>query len=56
MVLSYFLQQNVSVELYMIQMLKQFPLQLGEAGAASWFDVLILDIINEGLHFCYNLP
>ena len=29
-------------------MLKKFPLQLGEAGAASCFDVLNLDIINEG--------
>ena len=35
MVLSYHLQQNVSVELHMIQELKQFSLQLGEAGAAS---------------------
>ena len=29
------LQQNISVELHMIEMLKQFSLQLGEAGAAS---------------------
>ena len=29
MVLSYLLQQNVSVELHMIEMLKQFPLQSG---------------------------
>ena len=35
MVFSYFLQQNISVELHMIQMLKQFPLQLGEATAAA---------------------
>ena len=28
-------------------MLKQFPLQLGEAGEVSWFDILNLDIINE---------
>ena len=35
MVLSYLLQQNVSIELHMIKMLKQFPLRLGKAGAAS---------------------
>ena len=35
MILSCGLQQNVSVELYMISMLKQFPLQLGEAAAAA---------------------
>ena len=35
MVLSNRLQQNVGVELYMIQILKQFPLQLGEAVAAA---------------------
>ena len=29
------LRQNVSVELLMIQMLKQFSLQLGEAGVAN---------------------
>ena len=47
-VLSYRLQQNVSVELHMIYMLKQFPLQSGEAGAAaSWFDIFNLDI-NDG--------
>ena len=36
-------------------MLKQFPLQLGEAGAASSFDILNLDIINGGPRICYNL-
>ena len=35
MVLSYSLQQNASVELHMIEMLKQFPLQLGKAVAAA---------------------
>ena len=35
MVLSYRLQQNVSVELHMILMLKQFPLLLGKAVAAA---------------------
>ena len=39
----------------MIQMLKQFPLQLGEAGAASWFDVLNLDITYGGSRHCYTL-
>ena len=40
----------------MIQMLKQFPLQLGEAAtAASWFDILNLDINNRDPHYCYNL-
>ena len=29
-------------------MLKQFLLPLGEAGVASWFDILNLDIINGG--------
>ena len=56
MVLSYRLQQNASVELHMIEMLKQFSLQLGEAVvAASWFDVLNLDIIDGGSRYCYNL-
>ena len=32
--LSHRLQRNVSVEQHMIQMMKQFSLQLGEAGAA----------------------
>ena len=31
----------------MILMLKQFPLHLGEAGAARSFDILNLDINNE---------
>ena len=35
MVLSYRLQQNVSDELHMIYMLKQFPLQLGKVVAAT---------------------
>ena len=35
MVLSYRLQQHVGVELYMIQILKEFPLQLGKAVAAA---------------------
>ena len=35
MVVFYRLQQNINVELHMIKMLKQHPLQLGEAGAAS---------------------
>ena len=48
MVLSYLLQQNISVELHMIEMLKQFPLQLSEGDAANIFDVLKLDIINGG--------
>ena len=29
-------------------MLKQFPFQLGEAGVASCFDILNLDITNGG--------
>ena len=29
------LQQNIGIELHIIYMLKQFPLQLGNAGAAS---------------------
>ena len=33
--LSYGLQQNVSVEQHKVQMLKQFPLQLGEAAIAA---------------------
>ena len=52
MVLSYRLQQIVSVELHKIQMLKQFLLQLGEA---SCFDILNLDIINGGTRYCYKL-
>ena len=35
MVLSYRLQQNVGVELHMIQILKEFPLQLGKAVAVA---------------------
>ena len=35
MVLSYRLQQNVGVQLHMIKMLKQFPLQLGKVVAAA---------------------
>ena len=35
MALSYYLQQNVSAELHAIKMLKRFPLQLDEAGAAG---------------------
>ena len=35
MVLSYRLQQHVGVELHMIQILKQFPLQLGKTVAAA---------------------
>ena len=35
MVFSYCLQQNASVKLHMIQMLKLFSLQLGEAAAAA---------------------
>ena len=35
MVLSYCLQQNTSVELHMIEMLKQFSLQLGKGVAAA---------------------
>ena len=57
-VLSYHLQQNVSVELHIIQIcriLKQFPLQLGEAGAASKLDILDLDIIKGGPRYCYSL-
>ena len=34
MVPLYLLQQNISVELHMIKMLKQFTLELDEAGAA----------------------
>ena len=49
MVLSYRLQQKVNVELHMIQMLKQFPLQLGKAVAAgSSIDVLNPNLINGG--------
>ena len=33
----------------MIWMLNQFSLQLDEAGAASWFDVVNFDINYEGL-------
>ena len=37
-------------------MLKQFPLQLGKAAAASSsFDILNLDIIIGGSRYCYNL-
>ena len=32
--LLFILQQNISIELHMISMLKQFSLQLGEADAA----------------------
>ena len=35
MVLFNLLQQAISVELHMILMFKQFPLQLGEASAAT---------------------
>ena len=35
MVLSYGLHQHASIELHLIKMLKQFPLQLGEAAAAA---------------------
>ena len=50
MVLSYRLQQNVGVELHMILMLKQFPLQLGkDVAAARWFDVFNLDLIDGAL-------
>ena len=35
MVLFKVRKQNIAVELHIICMLKQFPLQLGEAGAAS---------------------
>ena len=35
MVLFYLLQQNTTVELHMIKMLKPFPLQLSKTGAAS---------------------
>ena len=35
MVLSYHWQKHVNVELRMIQMLEQFPLQLSEAPAAA---------------------
>ena len=39
----------------MIEMLKQFSLQLGKGVvAASWFDVLNLDIIDGGSRYCYN--
>ena len=34
MILSYGLQQNVSVKLHMMQMLKQFILQLSKAATA----------------------
>ena len=55
MVLSFGLQQNAGVELHMIKMLKQFPLQLGKAvEAASRFDICNLDIINGGPRYCYN--
>ena len=43
------LQQNVSEELHMIEMLKQFCLELGEAGAANWFDIRNLDVINYAI-------
>ena len=37
-------------------MLKHFPLKLGEAAAAaSWFDILNLDIIIGDPRYCYNL-
>ena len=45
---SYLLQQNVGVELHMIEMLKQFLLQLDGAGTASLFNVLNFDIIDGG--------
>ena len=48
MVLLNLLRQNISVKLHSIQMLKQFFLQLGEAGAVRSFDILNLDIINGG--------
>ena len=33
--LFYLLKQNICVELNIIQLLKQFPSEMGEAGAAS---------------------
>ena len=35
MVFFYLWQKDISIEVYMISMLKQFSLQLGEADAAS---------------------
>ena len=43
-----FFAKIITVEIHMILMLKQFPLQLVGAGAASCFDMLNLDIINGG--------
>ena len=51
-VLCYLLQQNISFELHMIYMLNSFPLRLGEADAAVWFDILNL-IITIG-YYCNN--
>ena len=36
-------------------MLKQFSLEMGEAGAASYFGILDFDIINRGLGYCHDL-
>ena len=46
----YFLQQNISIELNIIQMLKPFPSKLGEANTASIFDILNFNITNG----CYS--
>ena len=46
----HFLQQNISVDLYIIQMMKPFSLQLGEADPAVKFSTLNLNIAN-GYHY-----
>ena len=46
MILSYLLQENISVELHLIQMLLQFSLQLDETGAGGRFHILNLDIVD----------
>ena len=43
------LQQNISVELHIISMLKCFLFQLGEADAASCIEIFNLNIDDEGL-------
>ena len=53
MILFYLSQQNISFELHMIYMLKPFPLQLSEADAAVWFNILSLIITNG--HYCNDL-
>ena len=46
MVLFGLLQQNNAVDTHL--MLKEFTLQLNEAGTSNWFDILNLNIINRG--------